>query len=170
MISAERIFVNSRDSVSIDLRCTVHAYPAASVIWQKDGANIMASKNRILLNDGSVHILRIKDIKNHDFGTYVCIAENILGLSEKSIELAPTPHLIGFVPPRDNSKHADFTWRVGSTENIKHFEIQYKKINVSNLINGNSRTLTIILYLRMKNGISRRLIPKTLKKKVESIP
>lgn len=132
VITAEKILVNSDESISADLRCTVHAHPAASVTWQKDGRNVIRSENRILLNDGNVHILKIKNIKSSDdFGTYVCFAKNHVGSSEKSISLLSTPAILEFVPPKEGGKHANLTWKVESVEPIEEFEIMYKKSSVS---------------------------------------
>lgn len=131
VINAEKILVSSADSLSVDLRCTVYAHPAASVIWQKDGHNVIRSENKVLLNDGNVHILKIKDIQKTDFGTYVCFAKNHVGASEKSISLVSTPVLLEFVAPKDGGKHANLTWKVESVEEIEEFEIMYKKSNVS---------------------------------------
>lgn len=126
--------MNSADSLSVDLRCTVHAHPAASVIWQKDKRNVIRSENRVLMNDGNVHILKIKNIQESDFGTYVCFAKNHIGSSEKSISLVSTPVVLEFVPPKDGGKHANLTWRIESVEEIEEFEVMYKKENVSALL------------------------------------
>lgn len=124
--------MNSDETISADLRCTVHAHPAASVTWQKDGRNVIRSENKILLNDGNVHILKIKDIKSsNDFGTYVCFAKNRVGSSEHSISLLSTPTVLEFVPPKEGGKYANLTWKVESIEPIEEFEIMYKKANVS---------------------------------------
>ena len=71
-----------------ELVCNVHAHPAPTVIWEKEGQQI-TNMDRINYNNiGSRHTLIIGQVEQEDFGKYFCKASNNLGSRQKVIELS----------------------------------------------------------------------------------
>lgn len=67
----------------VELVCTVHAYPAPTVIWTKDGNTITQGVEK----RGSKHTLTLKNMNKFKYGHYKCQGENNLGKVEDTIDL-----------------------------------------------------------------------------------
>lgn len=135
MISIEKYYINSDHQSDAELTCTVHAYPSPSVIWRKDGENIVKT-DRILLNqkkhnNAIENVLVIRNLLEKDFGKYSCFAKNGLGKNEKTVNLIRTPAIREFIKPDKSNKDVVLTWKVQSKAAIDRHELQYRKKGVS---------------------------------------
>ncbi|KAJ8968452.1 hypothetical protein NQ317_018136 [Molorchus minor] len=115
VMTINNYIVNSANENDAELKCTVHAYPAATVSWKRDGTNIISNppKTNVKLhqNNGKVeNILIITNLTDSDFGEYICSAKNDLGKEEKSIYIDVV-----------------LTWRVESKSPIQEHELQHRK-------------------------------------------
>ncbi|GIY25109.1 hemicentin-1 [Caerostris extrusa] len=66
---------------SLILNCSATGNPFPSIIWLKDGNELELDNNYFLSSDNIQ--LEISNVEAHDSGTYVCIATNVAGSSEK---------------------------------------------------------------------------------------
>ena len=71
----------------MELVCIVHARPAASVIWTKDGAQVPKVARAVDHLGGHRHVLTLSPVQKEDFGLYECKAENKYGQSVKAISV-----------------------------------------------------------------------------------
>ncbi|XP_076276697.1 lachesin isoform X3 [Lasioglossum baleicum] len=74
------------------LHCDVESSPKALNIWYKDGLKLSSDEKHDLLevplNDYAYQLqLTIKRLSEHDFGSYTCSAENLLGKAVSTISL-----------------------------------------------------------------------------------
>ncbi|KFM62082.1 Lachesin, partial [Stegodyphus mimosarum] len=80
----------------VTLDCHTEAYPASINYWAKDGGDMIINdakyETSIKEKNYKIHMrLAIKNLEEHDFGTYKCFAENSLGSTEGSIRLYEIP-------------------------------------------------------------------------------
>ncbi|GIY13520.1 hypothetical protein CDAR_68362 [Caerostris darwini] len=69
------------ENSSLILNCSTTGNPFPSIIWLKDGNELELDNNYLLSSDNIQ--LEISNVEAHDSGTYVCIATNVAGSSEK---------------------------------------------------------------------------------------
>lgn len=132
MITTEKYFVNSDHQSDAELTCTVHAYPSPSIVWRKEGENVVQT-NRIELSQKkhvtrTENILVIHNLTEKDFGKYSCFAKNSLGKNEKTVSLVKTPAIREFIKPEKSN--VVLTWKVDSKAPILEHELQFKKKGV----------------------------------------
>lgn len=113
-----------------ELKCIVHAEPRATVVWKKDGVNIISNSHTQLSTTENSHILLIKGLQETDFGVYVCSAVNYLGETKREIKLSKTPAVVKFIKPQGDSKDVQLTWEVQSKSPISEHDLQYRKKGV----------------------------------------
>ncbi|ESO11748.1 hypothetical protein HELRODRAFT_71271, partial [Helobdella robusta] len=74
------------------LECTVTASPIGLTVWQRNRSTLSNDgKTEIELYNEKLHTitlsLRIKNLSRTDYGYYNCVAQNILGSENKTVEL-----------------------------------------------------------------------------------
>jgi len=82
-IEVTEMYFKTEHGNEVNLVCTVHAYPAPTVIWSKDGNKITKGVEK----RGSQHTLTLRNINKFKYGQYKCQGENELGNVEETIEL-----------------------------------------------------------------------------------
>lgn len=137
MITTEKYLVNSDHQSDAELTCTVHAYPPPSIVWRKEGENVVQTLRIQLSQKKHVtrteNILVIHNLTEKDFGKYSCFAKNSLGKNEKTVSLVKTPAVREFVKPEKSNKDVMLTWKVESKSPILEHELQFKKKGVRQL-------------------------------------
>uniref|UniRef100_A0A8L8KVA3 Ig-like domain-containing protein n=1 Tax=Heligmosomoides polygyrus TaxID=6339 RepID=A0A8L8KVA3_HELPZ len=71
------------------LVCTAESWPRPDVTWDKEGQQIFDSDNYATSVSGqyhSVHVLEIRRVEKHHYGSYRCAARNDNGIHFRSIE------------------------------------------------------------------------------------
>ncbi|XP_074028171.1 protein amalgam isoform X2 [Leptinotarsa decemlineata] len=131
IVKTEKYIVTSDKGEEAELTCTVDAYPAAHIVWKRNGENLVTNSQyavklvrRELLHES---ILTIRNLNDDSFGTYTCLAKNSKGKQEKKVSLVRTPAVREFVKPERDNKDVVLTWRVESKTPISMHEIQYRK-------------------------------------------
>ena len=91
-IEVEELFIHSQPGDQAELVCNLHAMPAPTVVWRKDGVDVTSEtkSNVRIRNTGHRHSLTINAVEKEDFGEYSCMATNSLGTMEKNIEISGT--------------------------------------------------------------------------------
>ncbi|XP_053405621.1 limbic system-associated membrane protein-like [Mercenaria mercenaria] len=77
------------------LQCEVTAHPHGTMFWEKDGRDLAADRsgkfNVEIFNTDydqkKILSLRIREIKNEDFGQYTCVADNFVGADQETMIL-----------------------------------------------------------------------------------
>ena len=69
ILSPSHILVT--DSTSVDFNCSVLGSPVGRVVWKRNGKTIITNNRFKVVNDRSLHTLRIKQPKREDKGMIV---------------------------------------------------------------------------------------------------
>uniref|UniRef100_T1DFY0 Putative lachesin n=1 Tax=Cupiennius salei TaxID=6928 RepID=T1DFY0_CUPSA len=91
------------------LDCGLESFPKSVTYWKKDDIIILSNSkyDSMLLDSGSykskMH-LRIRNLKQEDFGFYTCVAKNALGETEGTIKLYEIPRPTTAFSPQFTSK------------------------------------------------------------------
>ncbi|KAK3506808.1 hypothetical protein QTP70_028372 [Hemibagrus guttatus] len=87
---------------SIDLPCVAQGVPQPSVMWKKDGTTLVADGARYSLSaDGT---LTVRQVALSDEGVYTCLASNVAGQDEASVQLqVQVPPVVEVSEPPFNS-------------------------------------------------------------------
>lgn len=85
-----------RSNVTLD--CHSEAYPPAVNYWAKEGHKIFLNNDKFVVSvrkgGYKTHMqLTVRQLREHDFGAYKCLSENLLGSTEGSVKLYElSPH------------------------------------------------------------------------------
>lgn len=133
VISVERISVNSENNSETELQCLVHSEPKAVVVWIKDNENIVPSSRIQLISKDHdrENNLVLKDLRDSDFGVYICSATNYLGNTKKHIKLVKTPAIVRITKSRTEANEVVLSWEVQSKANLSNHEFLYRRKGVS---------------------------------------
>lgn len=79
-----------RSNVTLD--CHSEAYPPAVNYWAKEGHKIFLNNDKFVVSvrkgGYKTHMqLTVRQLREHDFGAYKCLSENLLGSTEGSVKL-----------------------------------------------------------------------------------
>ncbi|XP_043244949.1 opioid-binding protein/cell adhesion molecule-like isoform X1 [Amphibalanus amphitrite] len=83
--------VRTAHGMTAEVGCKVFANPRAEVIWQRNGHDLPISSRYETAVSSRYFSLRIRDVKDEDFGNYTCRAKNQLGQNENHITLTGLP-------------------------------------------------------------------------------
>lgn len=65
---------------SLLLECSApRGFPQPKITWKRDGKDLRLTGRFVVMDEGN---LVISDIRSHDAGKYVCVAENLAGRKE----------------------------------------------------------------------------------------
>ena len=67
--------------------CSVHAEPAAEVVWYKNSMQLDMRRGYTISKDSRRHFLTVPRVGEEDFANYTCQASNSLGKSRGQIQL-----------------------------------------------------------------------------------
>lgn len=113
----------------MEVTCTVHAAPLATVEWYMNG-QLLEPETSVISKQGNRHTLYITGIGNkHTHGKYMCRAVNALGEASKVTEVSGrakpaqmTSSLVGSEPDRFT-----LTWETQSNTKIDKFKVEYRE-------------------------------------------
>uniref|UniRef100_A0A914NLH1 Ig-like domain-containing protein n=1 Tax=Meloidogyne incognita TaxID=6306 RepID=A0A914NLH1_MELIC len=97
VVVPQRLIVEAPlNATFVKMACTVEAWPRANLVWLFQNKPLHDSEKystEQLVSERyrSVHILKIKNVKNSDFGTYKCVANNDYGSHFGEIRLVELP-------------------------------------------------------------------------------
>jgi len=134
-IEITEMFIHSQTGQDkVELICNVHAHPAPTVIWEKDGNLVVDNKRVRPISKGSKHTLIITYVKSEDFGKYSCKASNSLGSQQKVIELTGHASPAQFRSSASGSSENSFLieWSSSSFTPITKFKLEVKEKNSNN--------------------------------------
>ncbi|XP_052742891.1 lachesin [Bicyclus anynana] len=93
-VHISRTVVNSAVGVEAILECAVHDDAASHIRWYKDGQRIEDSSRAYTIStSGQRSNLTVLPLRDEDFGTFTCEAENEQGSHNRSIDLVQSPVL-----------------------------------------------------------------------------
>lgn len=130
-VEVTEMFVHSHAGQDkVELVCTVHAHPAPSVIWEKEG-QLISNLDRMKYNNiGSRHTLIIGQVEPEDFGKYFCKATNNLGSQQKVIELSELASTAEFKSQPEGRSETEFLleWSTLSYTPVKEFKLEVAEL------------------------------------------
>lgn len=148
--------VHSKLSSSVQLECITIAQPRANVHWFHHGvpvnqnSRISFKSHAILANQTvnaylteSKHVLQIQNIRDTDFGTYICRAENIIGMKDASVELTgrPTTPIFKKSPTTSTQNAHNLIWQTESLSPIFEHKLKFRQVPSGNVTPNNRRHL-----------------------------
>ncbi|XP_029848041.2 lachesin [Ixodes scapularis] len=88
--------VGAPPRTNVTLDCHSEAYPPAVNYWAKEGHKIFLNNDKFLVSVRKIgyktHMqLTVRQLREHDFGAYKCLSENLLGATEGSVNLYELP-------------------------------------------------------------------------------
>lgn len=109
------------------LDCGLESFPKSVTYWKKDDIIILSNSkyDSMLLDSGSYQSkmhLRIRNLKQEDYGSYTCVAKNALGETEGTIKLYEIPR-----PTTVFSPH--YTSKTGKTDGNLHTTSEKMPLN-----------------------------------------
>uniref|UniRef100_A0A914KX06 Ig-like domain-containing protein n=1 Tax=Meloidogyne incognita TaxID=6306 RepID=A0A914KX06_MELIC len=97
VVIPQRLIVEAPfNATFVKMACTVEAWPRANLVWLFQNKPLhdsekYSSEQSVSERYRSVHILKIKNVKNSDFGIYKCVANNDYGSHFGEIRLVELP-------------------------------------------------------------------------------
>ncbi|XP_033641486.1 lachesin-like [Asterias rubens] len=76
----------------VTIRCNVKAVPKAEIVWKRNKV-VLQNNGRGILRNGmqSVDYVLVKVMPDTDYGNYSCVASNMMGTSQMTVELHGRP-------------------------------------------------------------------------------
>lgn len=116
---------------SVELNCTVYAFPAANVTWFKDGETVMQEQLAVVDNEdgGHIHSLPLGEITEEDLATYKCFAENESGEDFVEVVLTDIPSTPTIESLKKSSEDGTHTlvWSTQSFYPISSYSLMYRR-------------------------------------------
>ncbi|XP_014488939.1 PREDICTED: limbic system-associated membrane protein-like [Dinoponera quadriceps] len=128
-IYVRKPWVHTYPGIRVKLDCTVTAWPEAEVEWYFKNETLKDSPQVMELNIGNDHSLIIKNVKTTDYGSYFCRASNILGTTEKTVELTAIANPAVFKKESRSTSNTsyNFIWEVDSYSPIIEYQFWFRK-------------------------------------------
>lgn len=138
--------IHTKLTAEIQLECLVTSQPQANIHWFRHGIPVMIG-GRIHRQDSintmhntsdddvqyivySKHFLIIKNMRESDFGTYLCRAENIIGTNSTSLEVTGRPQkpLFKRSPLVSTYMTHNLIWQTESLSPIYEYKLQFRQV------------------------------------------
>jgi Immunoglobulin I-set domain len=92
IMSAKRPKIGQKEGYEAELICKVTAYPPAAVSWVRNDKELNNNEHYEIAylganNEETTSTLRLKNVAQHHYGSYVCKAKNVVGDGETTLEL-----------------------------------------------------------------------------------
>lgn len=141
---------------SVQLECIVVAQPRANVHWFHHGvpvnqnSRISFRSHAILANQSvndyfaeSKHVLHIQSVRDTDFGSYTCRAENVIGMKDAAVELTGRPTVPQFKRSPTASTHNahNLIWQTESLSAIFEHKLKFRQVPSGNITPNNRRSV-----------------------------
>jgi len=156
-VEAHQLFVHNREGEEVDITCTVHASPPATVTWMKGNAKL-SSSGRWEGEEGETRAIDVQRKGNRHTlilppmgeegrsGEYQCLATNSLGSSSGTVEVGRRPH-IRFLSPSMGDKTSRYllSWEVRSPIPAFEFLVEHRDT-------GKEAWMTTLALASIENG------------------
>lgn len=92
IMSAKRPKIGQKEGYEAELICKVTSYPPAAVSWVRNDKELNNNEHYEIgylgvTNEETISTLKLKSVKQHHYGNYVCKAKNAFGNEETTLEL-----------------------------------------------------------------------------------
>uniref|UniRef100_T1IHA2 Ig-like domain-containing protein n=1 Tax=Strigamia maritima TaxID=126957 RepID=T1IHA2_STRMM len=108
----------------------VHCFQLETVTWQRDGHTLLPSHKISLLRDASTkkYELKIRKIRSIDFGHYIIVARNDIGMATERITLTGLPTAVTVKLEGEPEVNTKIKFSTKSFSQIFHFELNYRQV------------------------------------------
>jgi len=137
-IEPSQDFVHSSPGESIQLTCTIHAFPPATVVWYR-GVLPLSSLQYNISSDEPSYRLSLGP-EQALVGNYSCTANNSYGVATKDIQLSNKvgPINILSVPVQNSSSSYTLRWEATSASVVKLFKVEVTRTDGRPVLEGES--------------------------------
>ncbi|XP_023342473.1 protein amalgam [Eurytemora carolleeae] len=114
----------------VELSCTVYASPTGSMTWYHNSMVLDHDNNTFFRSKGSVHTLFISEVKLETLGNYTCLASNVYGRGETTIQLTGIPEPPKYCPELSgewNNGIYLLAWTCSSATAVIKYRLQYRR-------------------------------------------
>lgn len=128
-IEQEETFLHTREGAEVEVTCTVHAAPLATVEWYMNG-RLLDPSTSVISNRGNRHTLYITGIgSTATHGKYMCRAVNPLGEASKTTEVSGRAKQPEYRSARAGEEADRYTllWAVTSHSVVDQFRVLYRR-------------------------------------------
>ncbi|XP_015520669.1 limbic system-associated membrane protein isoform X1 [Neodiprion lecontei] len=131
-VEVEHKRIHAAVGTESEIKCTVHAYPMAEVVWIRNGMKITNGKNKSRIPISALeanYTLAISRTMEDDFGNYTCRATNKMGTANATVELTGTPAEAKFygLDSAPDKVTPILKWIVNSHAPILEYELNYRQ-------------------------------------------
>ncbi|KAL6265333.1 hypothetical protein P5V15_002134 [Pogonomyrmex californicus] len=139
-IHVDKPWMHAYIGMRVSLQCKVIAWPMPEVEWYFHNDSIKALQiidfshidslfMHHLNKDNLISRLRIMNVKEEYYGTYICRASNALGTTEEIIELSPIANPAVFKKESRSTSNTsyNFIWEVDSYSPIIDYQFWFRK-------------------------------------------
>jgi len=129
-VTSQQTELNTGEGDSVELSCVVHANPAATVSWTKDGQALTSGTSAQVDSEdgGHRHSFVIESVSGADLGEYTCLAENNLGSGVQHITVTDKPGApkLEMIEQLEDGKNFQVSWGSQSFYPISSISLKYK--------------------------------------------
>ncbi|KAK0092097.1 hypothetical protein PV326_002203 [Microctonus aethiopoides] len=127
-IESSKSWIHASPGNRAVLDCQVSSWPEAHVDWYFQGEKIIDSSRFVRHTSGSIQFLGIRNVRATDYGYYLCRATNIIGTTDKIIELSGIANAAVFKESNSIASNAyNFIWQVDSYSPIIEYQFWFRK-------------------------------------------
>lgn len=133
-IEQSETFIHTHEGAEVEVTCTVHAAPLATVEWYMNG-RLLDPQHNVISARGNRHTLYITGIGSAlTHGKYMCRAVNALGEAAKTTVVSGRAKSVMFKNGRVGWAQDRFnlSWWTQSNSLVDQFRIQYKPVHGGN--------------------------------------
>ncbi|XP_023290157.1 limbic system-associated membrane protein isoform X2 [Orussus abietinus] len=128
-IEAQKTWVHASPGLRAQLHCKVSACPEAQVEWFFKEERVRYSARVLKSFSCEDHSLIIRNVRDEDYGYYLCRASNSLGITEKEIELSGVANPAVFKKESHVISRTAYKliWEVDSYSPIIGYQLLFRK-------------------------------------------
>jgi len=127
-IEQNKMLISNKEGNEVEITCTVHASPSATVEWFRDGTRLEPKEN-VISKRGNRHTLFLSGIVKVDqIGNYECKAKNRFGEATASTEVSTISHKVEIKSSAEGSDMTKYVleWIVISDSEVTECIIKFK--------------------------------------------
>ncbi|XP_039279718.1 protein CEPU-1 isoform X1 [Nilaparvata lugens] len=127
-VTTEKLWIHTAPGSRIDLSCTVHANPDATVEWYRQDA-VIDERPRIMKHrNNDKYSLIIRNVRKEDFGYFTCKAKNSVGTGQQTMHLSgiANPAVLKKTPHQTDEGSFTLVWQVDSYSAIYEYSLLFR--------------------------------------------
>ncbi|RZF37418.1 hypothetical protein LSTR_LSTR011695 [Laodelphax striatellus] len=127
-VTTEKLWIHTAPGSRIDLSCTVHANPDATVEWYRQDA-VIDERPRIMKHrSNDKYSLIIRNVRREDFGYFTCRAKNSVGMGQQTVHLSgiANPAVLKKSPHQTDERSFTLVWQVDSYSAIYEYSLLFR--------------------------------------------